>query len=493
MNAALVIIFATMALALALGLLAGRGRRMDLEQWTVGGRGFGTVFVFLLQAGEIYTTFTFLGGSGYAYGKGAPAFYILAYGSLAYVIWYWLLPPICRYAKVERLHTQPDFFVRKYRSPALGVLVALVGVTALVPYMVLQLKGLGIIVGVASYGAISPTLAIWIGLAVVTVYVMVSGVHGSAWTSVAKDIMILAVVLFLGIYLPLHYYGGMQPMFAAINAAKPGFLTLAPRGQSIAWFDSTVLLTALGFYCWPHSMGAVYTARNERIFRRNAVFMPLYQLILLFAFLVGFAAILQVPGLTGGQIDLALFHLSIKTFDPWFVGVIGAAGVLTALVPGSMILMTAATLLANNIVRVARPGMPERAVAQLARALVPVVALVAVYFTLRGGNTIVALLLMGYSFVTQLFPALVASLMPRNPVTTPGAIAGIVVGVAAVAALSLSKATVGSLFPFLPDVLKDFNVGIIALVLNLAALAVVSAATRGAAGIGGPQRLPASE
>ena len=188
MNAALVVIFATMALALALGLLAGRGRRMDLEQWTVGGRGFGTVFVFLLSAGEIYTTFTFLGGSGFAYGKGAPAFYILGYGSLAYVISYWLLPRDLA-LRQGRAAAHPAGLLRpQIRSPALGVLVALVGVVALVPYMVLQLKGLGIIVGTASYGAISPTLAIWIGVAVVTVYVMVSGVHGSAWTSVVKDI-----------------------------------------------------------------------------------------------------------------------------------------------------------------------------------------------------------------------------------------------------------------------------------------------------------------
>ena len=83
--------------------------------------------------------------------------------------------------------------------------------------------------------------------------------------------------------------------------------------------------------------------------------MPLYQLILLFVFFVGFAAILKVPGLKGADIDLALFRLSIQTFDPWFVGMIGAAGVLTALVPGSMILMTAATLLANNIYRGLHP------------------------------------------------------------------------------------------------------------------------------------------
>ena len=98
---------------------------------------------------------------------------------------------------------------------------------------------------------------------------------------------------------------------------------------------------------WPHGFGSVFTAR--RAVRQNAIVMPLYQLILAFVFFVGFAAVLKVPGLTGPQIDLALFRLSIQAFDPWFVGVIGAAGVLTALVPGSMIMMTTATLLANNI------------------------------------------------------------------------------------------------------------------------------------------------
>lgn len=73
-STALIVLAATTLVALGLGLAARRGKDMGLEQWTVGGRGFGIVFVFLLLAGEIYTTFTFLGGSGYAYGKGAPTY-----------------------------------------------------------------------------------------------------------------------------------------------------------------------------------------------------------------------------------------------------------------------------------------------------------------------------------------------------------------------------------------------------------------------------------
>ena len=105
----------------------------------------------------------------------------------------------------------------------LGVIVSLVGIVALIPYLVLQFKGLGIIVEIAGYGAISSTAAVWIGAAVATAYVMVSGVRGSAWTAVAKDLMILSVVVFLGIYFPVHYYGGLGAMFDAIEQAKPGF------------------------------------------------------------------------------------------------------------------------------------------------------------------------------------------------------------------------------------------------------------------------------
>ncbi len=72
MNIAIVIIFLTAVAALLLGLRARRGREMNLEEWSVGGRSFGTVLVFILLAGEFYrTTFSFLGAkSGFAYGKG---------------------------------------------------------------------------------------------------------------------------------------------------------------------------------------------------------------------------------------------------------------------------------------------------------------------------------------------------------------------------------------------------------------------------------------
>jgi SSS family solute:Na+ symporter len=267
-------------------------------------------------------------------------------------------------------------------------------------------------------------------------------------------------------------------MFHSIDAARPGFLTLPHQGLSPWWFVSTVLLSALGFYMWPHTFSAVYSARSPRAFRRNAVYLPLYQLILLFVFFAGFAAVIAAPGLKGADGDLSLLKATVRTFDPWFVGVVGGAGLLTALVPGSLLLMNSATSLARNVLLPLRPRTSERTVGRAAKLMVPVLAALALLFTFNGGGTIVNLLLMGYALVTQLFPPLLFALAARRLVTKQGAAAGILAGVATVAVTTLAHTTVADLLPFLPQAVKDFNIGVIALVVNTVALLAVSAVTR---------------
>ncbi len=438
---------------------------MNLEQWSVGGRGFGVLFVFLLLAGEIYTTFTFLGGSGWAYGTGGPTAYILAYGAVAYLLSYFLLPPVWRFAKEHNLISQPDFFNKKFDSKWLGVLVALVGVVAIVPYLQSQMTGLGLIVETASYGAIHQSVAIGIAMLVLAFYVTISGIHGTAWTAVLKDITILTVVIIIGIALPIHV-GGFHAMFTKINAEKPGFLTLGANGMGVPWFISTVALTGLGFYMWPHAFGAVYTAKHERVFRKNAIFLPLYQLILLFVFFAGFAAILIAPGLK--NTNLALLVAVQKVFPGWMVGIIGGAGVLTAIVPGSLMLMSAGTLIAENIYRPIVGNASPKQVQMVARVMVWVVAAVTFLFSIHSNAAIVALLLMGYNFVSQFFPTVLLSLFARRSVSKAGAFSGILVGVAMVVYLTMTK----------QSLLFGLNSGFWALLLNFIVVLVVSAATR---------------
>lgn len=477
MNAALLVILFFLVLCMWLGLQARKGKDMSLEQWAVGGRGFGGVLIFFLIAGEMFTTYTFLGASGGAYRSGIPPA-LYAFNCFYFVIAYWLLPPIWKYAKANDVISQSDFYDKKYNSPALGVLVAIISVISIIPYLIMQLKGLGIIVAETSYGTISPNMAIVVGVIAITIYVTASGMHGVAWTAIIKDIMILAVVVFMGIYFPLHYYGGMQPMFESINAAKEGFLIFPEEGLSISWFVSATIMTALAFYMFPHMLAGVFSAKSPKSLRWNAGIMPIYQVIIVFSLFIGFSAVLQVPNLQGADTDLALFKMAKMSFDPWFVGVIGASGAMAALIPSSLVLTATATILSKNIYKVWKPNTSDDQLARLSRILVPIIALVTLYFTFNGGNSIFTLYLMAYSFMAQLFPALFFSLWKKNPVTVQGAFAGMIVGILIVVYSTISGATLATLFPSFPQVIKDLDVGLAVLLINIAVTLGVSTITR---------------
>jgi solute:Na+ symporter, SSS family len=464
---ALTIISAIVLLGSLLGFLARFHRKMDLEQWTVGGRGFGLVFVWLLMAGEVYTTFTFLGASGWAYSRGAPVLYVVGYAPLMYVVSFYILPPIWEAGRKHGLQTQADFFQVRYGSKYLAAFVALVGVVFLVPYLQIQLTGLGLIVEVASYGGIHRTLAMVIGFALVAAFVLVSGVRGIAWVSIIKDLLLLGTVSFIGIAVPHIYFGGVGAMFTALAHAKPSHLVMPGSTKNLghAWYISSVFMTALGFYMWPQYFAAAFTAKSSNIIRRNAVLMPLYSISMSLVLFVGFAAVLVLPGLSNG--DLALLTIVRKTFPAWFLGVVGGAGALTAMLPAAVQLLTGATLYAKNLFRpILAPKMTDQQVAKLAKVMVIVLTLGAFYFAIFTSVSLVGLLLLGYAGVAQLFPGVVLGVFSKR-VTTPGVFAGIAAGIGLAALLMLTGR----------DPYHGVNAGCIALGLNFAVTGLVSVFT----------------
>ncbi|VTU16235.1 sodium:solute symporter family protein [Variovorax sp. PBL-E5] len=470
MNAALIVIAIFFACALAAGLVARRGITMNLKEWAVAGRGFGTVITFVLIAGEVFSTYSFLGATGWAYGRGAPTFYYLACASLAFVIGYWSLPRLWAYAQERGLISFSDYFESKYRSKPLGVIVCVIALLAMIPLLVIQLRGLGIIVAETSYGAISENAAIWIGLSIMVVYIVVSGIRGAATVAVIKDISIFALALFLGIYLPLHYFGSYAHMFSAISTAKPHHFQLPDKGLNLSWYNSTVILISLGFYLYPYQFTSIYAARSLNAVRKNAVILPLYQTLITCMYMVGFAAILVVPGLEGASVDLALFRISKLSFDPWFVGVIGGVGLLTAVVPGAMILLNASTMVGKNIYKeYFNPSAPDTRVERVAKITVPLYALVAVIALFKSGIEMVPLALLASNLLNQLFPSFIIGLFRRDAINGRAPIAGIAAGMMLIAYVMLGyDGSVARALPFAPDFIQSCNLGLLALLLNLA-------------------------
>ena len=469
---ALTVIFVIVASGSAIGFYAGTRHKMSLEQWTVGSRGFGPLLMWLLMAGETYTTFSFLGASGWAYSRGGPALYILAYLPLSYVIGFFILPPIWEMGRDHGMQTQPDFFLARYRSKYLAAFVSVVGVVFIIPYLQIQLTGLGIIVEVASFDAIGRTQAMVIAVALLAGFVFVSGIRAVAWVSVPKDILMVLAAVTVGIVVPRIYFGGIGPMFAALARTHPAHLVMPGTTTTLnhSWYISTVLLTAMGASMWPQAFGASFTAKNAETLRRNAVVMPLYNLSLAFIFFTGFTAYLVIPGLSNG--DLSLLTIVRKAFPPWMLGVIGGAGALTAMVPAAVLILTASTLFSKNLYRpIFAPDMSDDQVARLARIMVVVLSLVSLSLAIFSSTTLVSLLLLGYAGVTQFFPGVILGIFWKRA-TMLAVFAGLVAGVGCATLLILSK----------HDPLGGVNAGFVALCLNFGITVLVSVSRPAATG-----------
>ena len=451
------IIFGVIIFSGLVGIYAGRNLKMNLENWTVGGRKFGIILIWLLMAGEIYTTFTFLGASGWAYSKGAPSFYILIYGALAYTLSFFILPKLWRIGKKYGLHTQPDYFIHRYNSRLLGVLVALIGVFSIVPYLQLQLQGLGFIVKVASNGTVRSELAILISFVLTCVFVYTSGLRGAAWVSVIKDTLMIAAVCVVGFGVPLIYFGSYSKMLEVLMEKMPEHLVFpgAAPHMGVWWVMSTILLTSLGFYMWPHVFGSAFSAKSDKVIKRNAIIMPFYQIPILLIFMVGFTAVLVIPGLENG--DLAFLSLVNKTYPSWFMGFIGAAGAVTAMVPAAILVLFASTLLSKNVYKAGfDPSADDEKVMRLSRFMVIVIMTVSLIFALFMPNELVNLLILGYDGVCQFFPGVVFGLFWKRA-SKSAVMAGLLAGIVMAGVLILSGND-----PFL-----GLNAGFIGLILNV--------------------------
>jgi SSS family solute:Na+ symporter len=456
-SAVLAVSLAGIVLIAVLGLIGRRRPTSDMSEWTVGGRRFGAATMWFLQAGEVFTTFTFLGMAGLAFTGGVAALYSLPYVPLAYAGLYWLAPVIWKRARARGHLTMADFLHGFYESRVLAVLSAVLGVVFLLPYLQLQITGLGLAVQLATGDTASGQWSMVIAFVLTVGFVLWAGIRGVATTSYFKDALMLVVLIVLVVLVPAHFAGGIGGTFSRILAEHRGLLTVHGGSYDATWFVTSLLASALGvlFMTLPHSWPALLSADSPRSLRRNYVFLPIYSVCIVLPMIIGFTAVLALPRSTDS--NGALLALVSKAFPGWAVGVVVVATAATAMVPSAGLIIGMSSLLARNVV----PTRSDRAQFTVNQVAVVAVTALALVLALLRPDLLANLLLLTFSGLDQFIPAVGLALLARRLVGAPWVIAGIVVGEIVVIWL-----TFGDLYG------GTFNVGLIGLVPNLVIVAV---------------------
>jgi len=411
-------------LSLVVGVLAGIKRKFSLEGYLVSGRSLGLIFLYVLMAGEIYSAYAFLGTGGWAYSYGMPIMYAIGYGALAYAFGYFYAKYVWKAGKAFGCVTQADYFQARYNSKLLAVLVALIGIIFNVPYLQLQLQGLGYIIHVGSLNTISIKTGIIVGMIIMLIYVYTSGLRGIAWTNFLQALLMFIVAWAVLFAIPFKQFGGIGNLFNTLAQTKPNHLVLHPP-LSVAWYISTLILSGLGFFMYPQMYPSIYSAKDLKTLKRNYVLLPLYSIFMIPVILAGFTV--AALGLKLATPDEAVLKAVEISYPSWVLGVVGAAGFAAAASTASAIILTLAGLLSKNLYTIIKPEASDKELVLASRVSVVLFGLAAMLLALYAPGRLVALLLLAYSGITQMFPAAVLGLFWRR-MNKYAAGAGMIIG-----------------------------------------------------------------
>jgi SSS family solute:Na+ symporter len=404
------------ALVTVMGFFAARWKAgpvdSHLDEWGLGGRQFGTWVTWFLVGGDFYTAYTVIAVPALVYAVGAYGFFALPYTIIVYPFVFAVMPLLWKAAHKKGHVTAADVVLEAHGSRGLELAVAVTGMVATMPYIALQLIGMGVVIQAIGLTGELPIIAAFVILAL---YTYSSGLRAPALIAFVKDIMIYIVVLVAVVVVPAKL-GGYAAVFSAANdafAAKGGATGLVLKPQQMLAYATLALGSALAAFMYPHTLTGIFASKSADTIRKNAILLPAYTLLLGLIALLGYMAYAaHIKVASNNDVVPALFK---ALFPSWFAGFAFAAIAIGALVPAAVMSIGAANLFTRNVWKsYVNPGISHAGEASVAKIVSLIVKLGALAFTIfLPTQYALDLQLLGGLWILQTFPALVFGLFTR--------------------------------------------------------------------------------
>jgi len=433
------IVVALFVIVTGAGFAAARWRRatdmMQLDEWGLGGRSFGTFITWFLLGGDLYTAYTFIAVPALVFGSGSIGFYAVSYTIMVFPIVLIFLPRLWSVSRVHGYVTPADFIRGRYGSRGLALAAAFTGILALMPYIALQLVGIKAVITVMGVNTSSTNtylkdLPLFIAFLVLAIFTYVSGLRAPALIAFIKDSLIYLFVIVAVFYIPTrlggwsHIFGTAQTHFSSISPTthKP-IGTFVPTSHALGStqldFASLALGSAVALFLYPHAITGTLAARRRSVVKRNMIYLPLYSVLLALIALFGYMAVADPVTAANvkkaGNAQLAVPYLFQHMFPSWFTGIAFAGIIIGALVPAAIMSIAAANLFTRNIFKeFFKQDATPRLQTQMSQWASLVVKLGALLFAVELPQTFsINLQLLGGVWILQLAPMLIGGLFTR--------------------------------------------------------------------------------
>ncbi|UIF90564.1 cation acetate symporter [Cupriavidus sp. UYPR2.512] len=407
----------------------------------------------LAIAGDMVSAASFLGISAMMFDKG--------YDGLIYALGVVAGWPIILFIVAERLrnlgrYTFADVVSYRLAQKPVRITAACGTLTVVIMYLVAQMVGAGKLIELL-FGTSYESAVVIVGLLMV-LYVMFGGMLATTWVQIIKAALLLGGVTFMAVMVLAYFGFSPEAMFAgAAKVHDKGLAILSPGGLVSNPIDAISLGVGMMFGTagLPHILMRFFTVADAREARKSVLYATgfigyFYVLILV----VGFGAIVMVgadpayrdaAGKIIGGSNMVAVHLSHAIGGDLFLGFISAVAFATILAVVAGLALSGASAVSHDLyANVFRRGQAnekdEIRVSKAATLVIGVLAMVlGVMFEKQNIAFLSGLVLAIAASVN--FPVLFLSMFWKG-LTTRGAVAGSLAGLASAVALLVLGPTV---------------------------------------------------
>lgn len=418
-----------LAILLLIGILSYR-RHISVTDFIIGGRSLNYWLTALAAHASDMSSWLFMGYPAAIFMGGLFQSWA-AVGLLLFMFlnWSFIAPKIRVATEQYNSLTFSSFFESRLAdtSGTIRVFTAMMSLVFYTIYISAGLVGLGILL--ETLFQIDYHLGIFLGIIVVIPYVFIGGFHTLAWIDLFQGFFLLAVVIFVPLYL-LPKVGGFEGIIATATQ-KNLSTSLFPDFSGKTIRDLLLMIGGwgLGYFGQPHIVTKFMGIKNvHEISKSKWIGMSWMLTSLLAATLVGF---LGIAFFTQGLHDPEQVFIEMvkDSFHPFLIGFILCA-VLAATINAmsSQVLVLSSSLTEDFYKKLFRQNSSSRELLIASRFGVVLVAFIAFFIAYIKPSTIYELVLYAWSGLGSAFgPLLILSLYSKT-INKYGAWTGILVG-----------------------------------------------------------------
>ncbi len=329
---------------------ARKGMKKGLIEYFLSGRSTGGFVAALSYSATTYSAFMMVGLAGFTYsgGVGALGFELIYLSGLSLVAFFgprfWLVGKKFNYVSPY------EMLGDRYNNQWVAVVAAISASIFLIPYLAVQLMGVGYLLSGVSGGSIPYLVGVFLATIFAIAWALIAGMRSVTWTDSLQSLIMIIVSVLILIFIIYKHLGGFVEFFSTIRTKHPDFLTVPGPG----FFDfKTFLGLTLPWFFFSISNPQV----SQRLFIPKSLkamktmikgFLAFGFIYTLVSVLWGFSTKLLIPGLE--QADMATPTLLGSEYVPTILGLIAMIGITAAAISTiDSIMLTLSSLVVRDL------------------------------------------------------------------------------------------------------------------------------------------------